>query len=310
MTEEMTMTLASRSRRAAIALAAVTTMTIAHEARADRPNQLTVAIFAPSVELSTGGLLSLVNELASAIEAKTGIKTTGKAYSSYADLAAAHPDFAVIDPFCLAAHPPGRVLATARIDGDTSRRWGLFAARKIAVSDLSGKAVAYARTGCRDTDFIEHGVFLGLLRFGDFFSGGVAQSDINGAVVATRDVHKADAVVAPAGVASGLELILPVDSVPNPGFVVVSKTLDASIADQARGAISGVGGGPIEGWGGAVAYGGLTGRMATAKKRMIFASPERAQVAEADVVRLAPPKMASSWDASMLWQPPKDRGRR
>jgi hypothetical protein len=279
-------------------------------ARADRPKQLTVAIYAPSVELSTASRVSLVNDIAAAVESRTGIKTTGKAYSSYGDLAGAKPDFALLDPLCIAAHSPGRVLATAKIGGDTSRRWGVFAPGKVSVRELSGKPLAYVRTGCRDTDFIEHGVFFGLFRFNEFFAGSVAQADVNGAVVATRDMKKAAAVLAPASAAGGLELILAVDSVPNPGLILMNKTLDASVVDQVGSAVGGVGGGPIDGWGGGAAYSGLAARMGTAKKKLVLAPPERASVAEADVVRLALPKLRSDSPGAMMWHPPERRPHR
>jgi hypothetical protein len=290
-----------------IILAAAALTLVPAIARAERPAHLTVAIYAPSLELSTASRITLVNDVAAAVEARTGIKTSGKAFSSYADLTADKPDLAIIDPLCIAAHAPGRVLATAKIGGDTSRRWGLYAPGKVTVQELGGKTIAFIRTGCRDTEFIEHGVFAGLIRFGEFFAGGLAQADVNGAIIATRDLKKAAAVIAPAEVTGGLEQVLAIDAIPNAGLVLMNKGLDASIVDQIGGAVGGVGGGPVEGWGAGASYAELAARMGSAKKKLVLAAPERAVVAEPDVVQLPLPRIAAAKADLLLWRPPARR---
>src|SRR6478752_3792384 len=83
------------------------------QAYADDPKELTVGIYAPSVAFAdSSARLSYVQGLAKAIEDKTGIKTTGKAYIRLSDLTSAKPDFAILEGLCIAAKSPGDVLAT------------------------------------------------------------------------------------------------------------------------------------------------------------------------------------------------------
>jgi hypothetical protein len=294
-------------RRCVITIAIALVLAIAGGARADRPARLTVAIYAPSIELSTAGRVALVSDIAAAVQRATGVPTSGKAYSSYADLAAAHPDLAILDPLCIAAHDPGRVLAVAVTTGDTSRRFGVFAPTKVTVDALAGKRLAYVKTGCRDLDFIDNGVFSGLIRVADFFGGTLAEPDVNGAIVATAELQKAAAVLAPAGAAGSMELVLAVDPVPNPGLVVTNRGLDADLVEQVAGAVGTVGGGPIEGWRKGGSYGALAGRLTAGKKHLVLARPERMSLVEPGLTRPAPPPFAPTSTPLTMWTPPARR---
>jgi hypothetical protein len=295
-----------------IGVAALVASTIAAppDAAADRPAKLTIAIYAPSLELSSGGRLALAKDVAAALERRTGIPTSAKAFTTYRDLVAARPDFAILDPLCIAAHPPVKVIATATIGGQTTRRWGLYARDPVSVDDLAGQKLAYVDTQCRDGDFIDHAVFLGLVRSADHFGGTVTPPDIASALVATRDLKKAAAVIAPAALAGGLELVLAVDAVPNPGLVVMSRSLSDSLIDDAKASVGGATSAPIDGWGAPASYDGLAGRMASRRRTLVMAPPDRAIVSEPEVLRLASPAPRATSAKRLRWAPPPKRRER
>ena len=117
------------------------------------PAQLTVGMYAPTAAFAdSGARLAYVQGLAKAIQTKTGIPTTGKAYVRLGDLVAAKPDFAIIDGLCIAAKSPGQVLATASIGGDTTQAWALFSRGGEDLPKLKGKKLAYVKMECRDAD--------------------------------------------------------------------------------------------------------------------------------------------------------------
>ncbi len=294
-----------------VAVAAAVLVAVAPPARADKPDKLMIAIFAPSLEFTSGARLSYLNDVAQAIEAKTGIPTTARTFVKYSDMTGAKPDLAIIEAQCIVARSPGKVLATATIDGGRSIDWGLYSRTKgQALDDLRGKKVAYVKTGCRDDDFLDFALLLGVFRSDRYFGSTVAAVDANGAVVATRDVGSADAAVVPTRLAGGLSLIVKIDSVPNPGLVVMNDKLDGALLASVKAAVAATSGGPIAGWDDAASYDALAGRMSTRKKAMVLAAPAVVEVSEPDAIsvpratiRIAPP-------IRMLWKPPATRSRR
>src|SRR5262249_28811248 len=155
-------------------------------------------LYAPAAAFGdSSARLAYVQGLAKAIQQKTGIPTSGKAYVRMADLISAKPDFGVIDGQCLAERIPGTLLATAVVGGETTQLWSLYT-RGDALTALKGKKLAFAGTGCRDADFLDNALLNGELKTKAFFAVVMEKPDVAGAVAAVRDYKSADAVFAPA----------------------------------------------------------------------------------------------------------------
>jgi hypothetical protein len=257
--------------------------------RAERPAKLTVAMFAPSLGFADAKERSrYLDGLAAAIEAKTGVPTHARVFAHYGDLAASKPDFAVIDATCIAARAPGQVLATAVLDGATTREWGVWASASTTIAAAAGKArLAYAATGCRDGDFVDEVVFGGELKSASWFAGVVTKLDVRGAVVATRDYQEADLVIAPKGLATSLHAIVSAGALPNPGFVQLAKSLDGDLVDEVQAVVLGYAATGIDGWSQATGYAELAHRMTHAAPRLVVAEPDRV-----------------TWTPQRMWSPP------
>jgi hypothetical protein len=279
-------------------------------AHAEAPTKLEVALYAPAAAFAdSSARLAYVQGLAKAIQQKTGIPTSGKAYVRLGDLNAAHPDFAVIDGQCLSERVPGALLATAVVGGETAQAWALYTRggdTLASLASLRGKKLVYLKTGCRDVDFLDNAMLSSEVKTATFFGALIDKPDVAGAVGAVRDYKNADAVFAPASQAHGLTKIYEGGSVPNAGFVVTNKGLQADLVDNVKAAVLGYGGGGgLDGWKPASpgAYTGLAGRMGARVKRAVFALPETVRVDELDVI-LAP---ASKWEQAPVkqhfWEP-------
>jgi hypothetical protein len=288
-----------------LAAALFTLITAERRPRAEPTKKLSVALYAPNVVFADNAARSAyVQALAAAIESDTGIPTTGKAYVRYADLAAAKPDFAIIDGLCIAARAPGKVLATATIGGATEQRWALFALEVRAVADLQGKSLAYVKTGCRDGAFLDNALLGGDLETASHFGKLVDRPEIAGAVAAVRDYKVADAVFAPATAVKGLVEVLDVGPVANPGMVVVNAGLDAALVTRVARVGLAFRGGGIDGWTAAVSYDALGRRLARRKKTPIMATPDVVPLESLDVID-APPAVFHRVPIDMRsWQPP------
>jgi hypothetical protein len=266
---------------------------------------LTVALYAPTAPFAdSSARFAYVQGIARVIQAKTGVPTTGKAYVRLADLLAAKPDFAILDGQCIAARSPGAVLATASIGGETAQAWALFARGGEGVSALKGKRLAFVKTGCRDTDFLDNALLDGEVRTSVYFGSSVDRADAAGAVAAVRDYKVADAVLAPSSAARGLARVFDAGSVPNPGFVVLNKGLAQPVVDKTREAVLAYGGeGGIDGWRGAASYGGLAGRMGARPRRGVFAAPDVVRLDEQDVLIVPAPKFELATIKQHFWEP-------
>src|SRR5690349_344669 len=90
-------------------------------------DQLTIGIFAPTVEFGTQqARLQYVQGLAKAVEQATGIKTSAQAFASLGALRKAGVDYAVVDGLCYATNLGWNLLADAQVGGGTSRAWALY----------------------------------------------------------------------------------------------------------------------------------------------------------------------------------------
>jgi hypothetical protein len=273
-----------------------------------QPAQLNVAIYAPSASFSdSAARLAYVQGLAKAIQAKTGIPATGKAYVRYSDLMAAKPDFAIIDGQCVATKNPGTLLAVAAIDGDTVQRWGLYTRSGDNFSSLKGKKLAYVKSGCRDEDFLDNVMLDSEIKTKGYFGGLVDKPDVAGAVAAVKDYKAADAVFAPSGASKGLSKLFDTGAVPNPGFVVTGKAVPTSVVDKVKDAVLSYGaGGGIDGWKGAqqAGYGGLAGRMGARVKKAVFAVPDVVKMDDQDVLVVPESQFEQASVEQHFWVPP------
>ncbi len=271
-----------------------------------QPAALNIGMYAPTASFAdSGARLAYVQGLAKAIQQKTGIPTTGKAYVRLADLLAAKPDFAIIDGLCIAAKSPGQVLATASIGGDTAQAWGLFSRGTEQVpAALKGKKLAYVKTECRDADFLDNAMLDSEAKSKTLFAALVDKPDVTGAVLAVKDYKAADAVFAPVNQAKGLNKVYESGSVPNPGFVVVGKGMAAATLQQVKEAVLGYGaGGGIDGWKGAASYGGLSNDLGAKVKRPVFAPPEVVRMEDQDVLVLPNSEFATATVKQHFWEP-------
>ncbi len=267
--------------------------------QAERPSHLTVAIHAPTLGFGQASeRLAFAQTVADAIEARTGIKTLARAYARYSDLTASRADFAIIDGLCIAARAPGPVLATAVIDGGTSRDWGVFGRESTSIQTMRGRKIAFAATGCRDLDFVDNVVLGGEVKTARFFAGTVTKADVLGAVAAVKDYKEADLVVAPRAQAGSLALVLGAGSLPNPGLVQLVRGLDAAVVTDVTGAVTG-----LPGWRAPVSYAALGGRLGASRRQLVIATVEPERL---DLQQMAsPPRGAHAITPvrALLWTP-------
>ena len=248
--------------------------------------QLNLAIYAPSVNFGTSAArLEYLQRLGSALERATGKKVRPQAFSNLAQLQRAKPDFAIIDAQCVASKRY-KVLANAVVGGSTTRRWALYSNSGTSMQALRGKKLAYVKTGCRDTAFLENAMLESEVSLKSFFGGTVGKGDLNGAVAEVATLRGAQAVFAPSGSQKGLSKVFDSGSVPNPAFVQIGN-VPGAVSSAAQKAVVGYGGGgAISGWRKAnpKAYSGLRGRMGKRVKKGIFASPTPVRVDASDVM--------------------------
>ncbi len=275
-------------------------------ALAQSGESLTVGLYAPSAAFAdSSARLAYVQGIARAIGQKTGAQVSGKAYVRLGDLLAAKPDLAIIDGQCLAARPTGTLLATAVIGGDASQPWGLYTRGGDSLASLKGKKLAFVRTGCRDTDFLDNAMLDGEVKTAAFFGALVDKPDVTAAVLTVRDYKAADAVFAPAAQARGLARTYDAGPVPNPGFVAL-RSFPAPLLEQVKDAVLGYGGGGgIDGWRGAAAsaYTTLGGRLGTRAKKLVFAPPEVVRIDDQDILLLPPMRFEQATVKQHFWEP-------
>jgi hypothetical protein len=296
-----------RARTLCTLLAVVAALLAGRRVDAQQPAQLTIAIYAPGVPFSdSAARLAYVQGLAKAIQVKTGIPTTGKAFVRLGDMAAAKPDFAILDGQCIAAGRGGSVLAVASIGGETQQAYGLYVRPGTALPSLNGKKLAYVKLDCRDTDFLDNAMFESEVKVAKFFSGLVDKPDIAGAVAAVLSYKTADAVFAPAGPAKGLTKLFDSGIVPNAGFVTMNKAITGALEEQVREAVLAYSGsGAIDGWRVAgPGFSTLAGRMSPRLRKGAFAQPEPLRLEDLDVIVAPKSEYERTSIRHHFWQPP------
>jgi hypothetical protein len=288
-----------------IVLSALLVALSAGAAEAQQPAQLNIAIYAPSADFAdSGARLAYVQGLARAIQQKTGIPTTGKAYVRLGDLTAAKPDFAIVEGLCIATKNLGQVLATAQMGGGTTQSWGLYTRGGESFSNLKGKKLAYVKTDCRDADFLDNAMMASEVKTKSHFASLVDKQDVKGAVAAVKDYKQADGVFAPAGQARGLTRVFDTIPVPNPGFVVLAKGLPAATVSSVQSAVLGYGAsGGIDGWKAATSYRELAGDLGTRVKRGIFAAPDVVRMDDSDVLIVPSSEFQHATVRQHFWEP-------
>jgi len=241
------------------------------------PTQITIGIYAPSVEFGTAqARLTYVQGLAKAIEQSTGIKATAAAYASMAALKKASVDYAIVDGPCFATNLGWKLLANATIDGGTSRGYALWSNAGNTMQSLKGKKLAYVQSGCNDNGFIDNAM-LETEVDPTFFAARKGENDLTGAVASVASYKTAQAVFAPASAVKGLTKVFDTGNVPNPAFVEVNAKMPTNISNSVGAAVSGYGGsGAISGWTkpSRDPYQSLAVRFAPNRKPGVFANPE------------------------------------
>jgi hypothetical protein len=268
------------------------------------PEGLTIAMYAPAAAFpDSSARLAYIQGLAKAVQQKTGVPTSGKIFVRLGDLTAAKPDFAVIDGQCLATHSPGQILATAVVGGETAQPWALYTRGGETLATLRGKKLAYVKTSCRDTDFLDNAMLDGEVKTGAFFGTVVDKPDVSGAVLTVRDYQAADAVFAPAAAARGLTKIYDAGPVPNPGFVAMRPVPPAVLEGVREAVLAYGGGGGFDGWRAAASYQSLAARMGSRAKRPVFAAPDVVHLDDQDVLVVPASKYEQASVKQHFWAP-------
>ncbi len=269
-----------------IAIVAGLSLFVGSRTGESQAGQLTLAIYAPSVNFGTSAArLEYLQRLGASLERATGKKVRPQAFSNLAQLQRAKPDFAIIEGQCVATKTY-KVLANAVVGGSTSRCWALYSNVGGSMQALKGKKLAYMKTGCNDNAFLENAMLDSEVDVQTFFSGIVGKGDLNGAVAEVATLRGAEAVFAPSGSQKGLTKVFDTGSVPNPAFVQIGN-VPASVSAAAQKAVVGFGGGgAISGWSDAnpKAYTSLRSSMGKRVKKGIFAAPSPVRVDASDVL--------------------------
>jgi hypothetical protein len=274
---------------------------------------LVIAIYTPSINWGTSAAKkNYAQSLGKAISAQVGRKVEAKAFSSFSQLKSANPDFAIVDGQCYSVNS-GRwsLLANSKVRGKTSQSWSLYSNQGRRLDALRGKRLAYVKTGCRDTAFLENAMLESEVAL-KYFGGRVGKSDINAAVSQVATLKTAEAVFAPTGSGRGLTKVFTAGSVPTPAFVA-KKGLPGNVVSAAKRAVTGFGAsGAISGWSSASgrAYSSLRGRMGRRVKKGIFATPRQVSLGASDVLK-NPTTLDDTMDTEVLQHfeaPPKRQG--
>ncbi len=257
------------------------------------PTQITVGIYAPSVEFGTAqARLAYVQGLAKAIEQNTGIKTVAQSFANMGALKSGGVDFAIVDGLCYAQNMSGKLVASANIGGGTSRAWGLYASGASDMQSLKGKKLAFINTGCNDTGFIDNAMLESEVD-PSFWGSRAGKNDLTAAVAEVASYKTAQAVFAPGTAAKGLTKVFDTGAVPNPAFVELSDKVPAAVSAKVEAAVIGFGGGgAIAGWskGDRGIYSALAGSLGRRTKAGVLASPEPVRIDARDVL-IEPPTL-------------------
>lgn len=257
-----------------------------------QPKKLVIGLYAPSVELGAGtAQLAYVRALGKAIEQSTGIPVEARSYANLAALEKDRLDFAIVDGPCYATKLGWKLLATATINGSTTRPYALYASTGPSMQSLQGKKLAFVATGCNDAAFVDHAM-LETEVDPTFFGARSGKADLTAAIAEVASYKAAHAVFAPVGSAKGLTKVFDTHPVPNPAFVDLG-TQPAAVVEKVAAAVTSYGGsGAIGGWarGSRDIYLSLAARMVKNKKVGVFAAPEPTRIDPRDVL-VEPPTL-------------------
>lgn len=259
-----------------------------------KADKLVIGMFAPTVEFGTSqARLAYVQALAKAIAASTGIRAEGRSFASFAALQKGGVDFAIVEAQCVATNDGLKLLANAKVEGVTARRWALFSASEGAFSALRGKKLAYVATGCADSAFIDNVMLESEVEPG-FFGARIGKADLTAAVAEVASYKAAQAVFAPT---AGRGLVKVFDSstpVPTPGFVAMRAGLTAELRGRVVSAVLSFrqSDAAIDGFVAAnqQAYDSLSSRLRKANKVGVFAVPPRMRF-DTEGVFILPPSL-------------------
>jgi hypothetical protein len=253
---------------------------------------LTLGLYAPEATFaSSAEALAYITKLAQAVEERTGLRTTGKAFLRHGDLERAQVDFAVISGRCLSG-VKGNILAAAAIEGKTVETWGLFASSQGTTLALRGARLAYVKTECRDKEFLEYAMLGGELSL-EFFGALVDKPNVTGSVAAVASYRSADAVFAPLRQGQGLHKVFEAGTIPTPAFVQANGTLSDAIVTQVTSAVVAfrVTGGGFSEWRPASRehWSWFSAALRPRPKEPMLAAPEVTRLWVVDALRFVPP---------------------
>jgi len=255
---------------------------------AGAPTTLKIGIYAPTVQFRTSGArASYMRTLGNAIANRTGIKVSALQYNSLGGLRGARLDFAIVEGQCYSvSRGMGKLLATARVGGGTSRGWGLYSRVGSNLAALKGRRLAIVGMGCREGAFVRNAMAQSEIG-ARYFSAMVKKPSLSAAVATVATYKGAEAVFAPSGTQKGLTKVFSSGSVPNPAFIQVKKGLPAAVVNKVRAAVLSFGAsGAIGGWssGRIGIYTGLVGRMGGKTYRGSFAKPKPVRMNVGDIL--------------------------
>jgi hypothetical protein len=264
---------------------------LAGTAFAQPKTKITVGIYAPSIEFGAStARLAYVQSIAKAIEQNAGLPVEAQSYANLAALKKDNPDFAIVDGPCYATNLGWRLLATAAINGGTTRTYGLFVSGATSMQDLKGKKLAFIAAGCNDAGFIDNAMLDSEID-ASFFGARVGKPDLTAAIAEVAQVKTSQALFAPNGSVKGLTKLFDTGAVPNPAFVDLGSGLPAATVDKVAAAVQGFGGGgAIGGWTKPQRdiYTSFASRLGRATKSAVFANAEPARIDAKDVL-IEPP---------------------
>ncbi len=251
-----------------------------------QPTQLVLGIYCPNARFGgSGARWGYINRLARHVQNITGIPTKGRAFGSAGSFSGSlsRLDFAVVDPIYLCRRSGRfRVLLTGRLGGGSRATWALFARSAAGgVMGLKGKRLIVAQASGAEVSFAE-GLFYGEIAVRKFFGAVKRAPDLVSAVSAVRG-GSADAVFAPVAMGGGLARVFSAGTVPNPGFVLVRRSLPAALVSKVKAAVAGYGAGGVGGWGGPTSYRCRFGRK---KYRFFVARPRPVRFSDTSVLKL------------------------
>ncbi len=254
-------------------------------AQQNQPTRLVLGIYCPNGKFAgSGARWGYINRLAKHVANITGIPTKGRAFASSGSFSGSlgRLDFAVVDPIYLCRRKGRfRVLLTGRMGGGSRSSWALFSRSAGSVMGLKGKRLIVAHAAGAEVSFAE-GLFYGEISVRKFFSAVKRAPDLVSAVAAVRG-GSADAVFAPTFMGGGLKRVFSAGTVPNPGFVLVRRSLPSALVAKVKAAVRGYGAGGVGGWGGA---GGYSCRFGRKKLSMLMARPRPIRFSDRGMINL------------------------